>query len=76
MEEEKIKTSNIIKPKETLIIANCSSNKQSNHNKNNNTNNSNDKSINNNKKEDEKITTAVMKVLQQYDWTLVQAGTK
>lgn len=48
---------------------------------NNNNNNNNNIKLNGNvigtgKKEDEKITTAVMKVLQGYQWSLVPTTTK
>jgi Sox developmental protein N terminal len=57
------------KIKETLFVTAASLN-------NNNNSNLNKNKPNGGRKEDEKITTAVMKVLEGYDWTLVPATTK
>jgi hypothetical protein len=57
------------KIKETLFVTTSSLN-------NNNNNNLNKNKPNGTRKEDEKITSAVMKVLEGYDWTLVPATTK
>jgi Sox developmental protein N terminal len=58
------------KIKETLFVTAASLNN------NNNNSNLNKNKPNGARKEDEKITTAVMKVLEGYDWTLVPATTK
>lgn len=55
------------KPVETLVI---------NNNVNLKNNNKTGKVNHPVRKEDEKITSAVMKVLEGYDWTLVPAATK
>ena len=60
-----------VKPVETLVLANCGINKL-----NNGTKCSDISDIRKNRKEDEHITTAVMKVLEGYDWNLVQPTQK
>lgn len=65
-EQQQQRCTSIEKPVETLVVNNNISMR-----------NNNKSSIKNPlRKEDEKITTAVMKVLEGYDWTLVPATTK
>jgi len=58
-----------------LVVSNNNNNNNNNNNSNNN-NNINVKESNGDCKEDNEINSAVKKVLQGYDWTLVPAATK
>ena len=53
-----------VKPVETLVLATKAEQKRAGH------------EIGSGRKEDERITSAVMKVLEGYDWNLVQASAK